>query len=161
MSVCMYVCIYVYMYICIYVCQFSQTSLYIFLRKRTMRSTKTKLFRACSARERDFLMKKRRNFEDAPHGSAISFKLFRMLRTGARFPSKFSGCSPRRRDFLQNFEDAPHGSAISFEIFRMLRTGARFSSKFSGRSARERDFLQNKTTLSGAFWYRIGIGSIP
>ena len=97
----------------------------------------------------------------------------RMLRAGARFSSKFSGCpaqerdssrfsgcSARERDFLQNFQDAPHRSAIFFKIFRMLGTGARFSSRFSGRSARERDFRQNKTTLSVAFWYRIGIETL-
>ena len=51
-------------------------------------------FSGRSARERDF----HRNFEDAPHGSAIFLKIFRILRTGARFS--------------QNFQDAPHGSAI-------------------------------------------------
>ena len=52
-------------------------------------------------------------FEDAPHGSAILINNFRMLRTGAyessdflrmlgtgaRFSSKFSECSARKRDF--------------------------------------------------------------
>ena len=51
-----------------------------------------------SARERDFLQN------------------FRMLRTGARFPSKFSRCSAREHDFLK--------------ISRMFRTGARFCSTF-------------------------------
>ena len=122
---------------------------------------------------------------DAPHKNAIFIKIFRTLRTGARFfdeeTTKFRGCSAQEHDFIQNFQDAPHGSAIS-------------SSDFSGCSAQEHDFLQNfldapqgscsarecgflqnfqdaphgsaifpstKTTLSRAFWYRIGIGSIP
>ena len=80
-------------------------------------------------------------------------KIFRTLRTGARFSSTFSRRSARERDFRQNFQDAPfssksiqdapHGSAIFLKIFRKLRTGARFSSEFSRRSARERDFSQN------------------
>ena len=46
-----------------------------------------------------FVMKKRRNLEDAPHGSAIFIK--------------FSGCSAREHDFeRKKDEDAPHGSAI-------------------------------------------------
>ena len=45
------------------------------------------------------LMTKQHNFTNASHGSAIFFKIFRMLRTGARFSSKFSGCSARERDF--------------------------------------------------------------
>ena len=73
-------------------------------------------------------------------------EIFRMLRTGARFSLKFSGCSARDGDFLQNFQDAPHGKAVFFKISRTLRTGARFSSKFSGCSAQERDF-QNFRTL--------------
>ena len=52
-------------------------------------------FSGRSARERDF----HRNFEDAPHGSAIFLKIFRTLRTGARFFSKFSRRSARERDF--------------------------------------------------------------
>ena len=120
------------------------------------------------------------NFQDAPHGRAILNEK----------TMKFSGCSARERDCLQNFLDAPHGGAISFQIFRIFRTGARFlsklsgcsaentfPSKFSGCSAREHLFCSNenspqgstilfrtwtkKTTLSGAFWYRIGMGSIP
>ena len=51
-----------------------------------------------------------------------------MLCTGARFSSKFSGCSARKRDF--------------FQIFGVLRAEARFASKFSGCFARKRDFLQ-------------------
>ena len=110
-----------------------------------------------------FLMKKRRNFEDAPRlrtGAQIYSKssgcsarerdfeqqkdeILRMLRMGARLFSKCSGCSTRERDFIQNFEDAPQGGAILFKISRMLRTGARCFSKFSGCSARERDFLLN------------------
>ena len=35
-----------------------------------------------------------------------------MLRTGARFLEKISGCCARTRDFLQHFQDAPRGSAI-------------------------------------------------
>ena len=58
----------------------------------------------------DFLQ----NFQDAPHGRAILFKIFSMLRVGARFSSKFTGRTARERDFLQKFEDAPHGSAIFF-----------------------------------------------
>ena len=54
------------------------------------------------------------NFQDAPHGNAIFFKIFRRLHTGARF----------------------------LKMFRMLRTGVQFSRKFSGCSARERDFEQ-------------------
>ena len=50
-----------------------------------------------------------------------------MLRAGAQFHSKCSGCSAHERHFFPNF--APHGSAIFFEI--------------SGCSARERNFLQN------------------
>ena len=78
-----------------------------------------------SAQERDA----HENFQNAPHGSAIFvknfgsailFKIFRTLRTGARdalhgsaiFFPKFSGRSARERDFSQNFQDAPHGSAI-------------------------------------------------
>ena len=114
-------------------------------------------FSGCSAQECDFPL----NFQDAPRGSAIFLQIFRMLRTGARFSSEFSGCSARERDLLQNFQDAPRRSAIFFKILRTLRTGARFSSQFSRRSAWERDFLQNKTTLNGAFSYRIGIGFIP
>ena len=68
-------------------------------------------FSGCPARERDFERNKRGNFENAPHGSAIlnqikeeisRMQIFRMLRTGARFSSKFSGCSAREGDFLQN-----------------------------------------------------------
>ena len=88
-----------------------------------------------------FLMKKRRNFEDAMHGSAIFTNIFRMLRMGARFCSKFLTCSARARDFRPNFQDAPRGSAFCFKIFEMLRTGAQFSSIFSGCSAREPNFL--------------------
>ena len=77
-----------------------------------------------------YVMKNRPDFEDSPHGSAFFLRIFRMLRTVARFSSEFSGCSPRERVFLQDFEDAPHGSAIFFKILRMLRTGARFSSGF-------------------------------
>ena len=55
-----------------------------------------------------------------PLGSC-GVRIFKMLRTGTRFSSKFSGCSTRERDFLYS-----HGSAIFFKIFRMLRTGARF-----------------------------------
>ena len=89
--------------------------------------------RRCSARGSEFLP----NFQDGPHGSAdlmqrtmefggctIFFKILRMLRTGARFDSKFSaysrfsskftGRTARERDFLQQFDDAPHGSAIFF-----------------------------------------------
>ena len=51
------------------------------------------------------------NFQDAPQGSAILFEIFRMLRTGARQFSKFSGCSAQERDFIENFQ-AEHGSAI-------------------------------------------------
>ena len=69
--------------------------------------------------------------KDAPHGSAMFFNFFRMLRMGARFSSKFSRCW--ERDFPQNFQCAPHGSAMFFNCFRMLRTGARFFSKFSVR----------------------------
>ena len=58
-----------------------------------------------------FLMNKRRNFEDAPRGSAIFIKIFRMPRTGACFFfHKFSRCSAWECDFLK--------------IFKMLRTGA-------------------------------------
>ena len=85
------------------------------------------IFSGCFAQERDFLQ----NFEDAPHGSAIFIKIFRMLCTGARF-------------FFQNVEDAPHRSAIFFNvIFEMLRVGARFSMKLSGFSAWERDICPN------------------
>ena len=84
-------------------------------------------FSGRSTRERD----SHRDFEDAPHGSTIFFKIFRTLRTGAQF-------------FL-NFEDAPHGSAIFFKIFRTLRTAARFFLEFSRCSARERDFDQTRT----------------
>ena len=45
--------------------------------------------------ERDFLQ----NFRDALHGSAIFVKIIRILRTGAPFLSKFSGCSAWQRDF--------------------------------------------------------------
>ena len=62
------------------------------------------------------------------------FSIFRMLRTGARFSSKFSGCSAREHDFernndeilrmlrteldfLQNFQDAPHGSTMFHQNF--------------------------------------------
>ena len=106
-------------------------------------------FLGCSARERNDLQ----NVQDAPHGSAIFFKIFRMphfsaiffqifrmLRTGARFCPEFSRCSARERDVLQNLQDAPHRSAI----FKILRTGARFVSKFSGCSARERDFERRR-----------------
>ena len=66
-------------------------------------------------------------FEDAPHESAITVKIFRtpcarerdfepkndeisrMLRTGPRFPPDFSESSAREREFLQNFQDGPHG----------------------------------------------------
>ena len=90
---------------------------------------------------RDFL----KDFQDVPRKSTIFFKFFRMLRTGARFHSNFSGYSARKRVFFFfkfNFQDASHGCAICFKIFRMLRARARFSFKFSGCSARERDFLQ-------------------
>ena len=86
------------------------------------------------AQERDF---ERKNDE-----------ILRMLRTGARFSSKFSGCSARERDFF-------------VKIFRTHRAGAPFSSKFRGCSARKCDFLQNKATLGGAFWSKIGIEPIP
>ena len=58
------------------------------------------------------LNEQRLNFEDAPHGSAILFKIFRMLRTGTRCSSTFSGCSARERDILLSFQNAPHGSTI-------------------------------------------------
>ena len=96
-----------------------------------------------SARERDFSRSSQDaphgsasflNFQNAPHGSAIVVKIFKTLRTGARF-------------FLK--------------IFRMLCTGARSSSKFSRLSARERDFGQKRTILSGSVWYRIGIEIAP
>ena len=67
------------------------------------------------ARERDFEPTIDKNFEDAPHGSTISFNILRMLRTGARFSSKIS---------------------------RMVCRGARCSYKLAGCSARERDFEQ-------------------
>ena len=84
---------------------------------------------------------------DAPHGNAILFKIFRtlgmgvrflmendemlrMLRTQARFHSKFSGCSG----------NALHWSAI---LFRMLRTGAQFYERFSTCSAREGNFMKD------------------
>ena len=71
---------------------------------------------------RTYEMKNRPNFEEAPHGSAIVneesmkfcgcsagsaifFKIFRMLRMGARFSSKFSGCSARERDFSSKQDD--------------------------------------------------------
>ena len=41
------------------------------------------------------------NFQDAPHGSAIFIRIFKMLRKGARFSSKFSGRSARERGFDQ------------------------------------------------------------
>ena len=92
-------------------------------------SERTMKFCGCSARERDFLQ----NFQDAPHRSAFFFKIYRMLRTGARFSSKSTGCSA-----LQKKQDAPHGSAI-------------FLNKFSMLPARERDFLQNfKDTSHGS-----------
>ena len=78
------------------------------------------------------------NFEDAPHGSTISFKISRMLRTGARFCSKFSGCSARERDFFQNFQDALHGDVILNEgpmNFKDPPHGSTISFKISGCSA--------------------------
>ena len=128
-------------------------------------------FSGCSARERDFhqffrmlcvgarfLMKKLRNFEGALHGSfhqkfqdprgnAIFVKIFRTLCAGARFSSKNSGCSARGGRFSSKFSRCSARERNFLQILRMLRTGARF--------------FQNKTTLSGAFWYRVGIGSIP
>ena len=44
-------------------------------------------------------------FQDVPHGNAILLKIFRMLRTGAQFVTKFSGCSARVRDFLENLDE--------------------------------------------------------
>ena len=101
------------------------------LNERTMK------FSGCSARECDFERKNDEmfrggQFSGCSAGSAIFLQIFRRL---------------RERALHQNFQDAPHGSAACFKIFRML--------------AWERDFLQNKTTLNGAFWYRIGIGFIP
>ena len=116
---------------------------------------------ACKARDPDLihhrphlvkhcsdLLKHRATVQDvleAPHRSTMHVKIFRTLRTGARFSYKFSRCSARERDFVQNFQDAPHGSTIFIfiKIFKTLRTGARFFSKFSRRSARERDFSQD------------------
>ena len=67
------------------------------------------IFSGCSARERDFIQNLHdavcgsailiQHLQHAPHGSAIFLKIFRMLRTGARFYSTFSGCSARERDF--------------------------------------------------------------
>ena len=106
-----------------------------------------------------FLMKKLRNFEGALHGSfhdqkfqdpcgnAVFVKIFRMLCAGARFSSKNSGCSARGARFSAKFSRCSAREGNFLQILRMLRTGARF--------------FQNKTTLSGAFWYRVGIGSIP
>ena len=83
-------------------------------------------FSECFARERDFIQIFRdaphgsavlffQNFQDASsHGCAICFKIFRMLRTRARFSYKFSGCSARERNFLQEIQDAPHGRTSSF-----------------------------------------------
>ena len=130
-----------------------------------------KCFTGRSAREHDLLQ----NFQDAPHGSVMCVKIFRTLRTGARFFSKFSRPSARERDFSQNISrhsarerdfsqnvhEAPHGNAIFVKIFKTLRMGARFFSKFSERSAQERDFGQKRTILSGSVWYRIGIELIP
>ena len=70
-----------------------------------MLNEKTMKFPRCSARERDLIS----NFQDAPHGSAILFKICR--------------CFTRERDFLQNFQDASHVSPIFLKIFRMLHTG--------------------------------------
>ena len=79
--------------------------------------------RRCSARERNCSQ----NFEDAPQGSAIlnEKEIMRIVRAGARFSSKFSGCSAWECDFCQNFQDA------------------QFFSEFSGCSAREDNCLQN------------------
>ena len=81
-----------------------------------------------SAQERGFVPNFRmlrtvafvQDFQNAPHGSAIFFNIFRMLRTGAQF------VDARKRDIILNFRDAPHRSAIFFKNFRMLCTGARF-----------------------------------
>ena len=111
-----------------------------------------------------FKIKSRRKSQDAPHGSAIFFKMFRTLRTGAQFkmksPRKFqdaphgsanyakcSGCCARERDFIQNFQHAPHGSAILNQeidgIFRMLSAISfkkfrmlRTRARFSGKLSR-------------------------
>ena len=110
-------------------------------------------FSRCSARERHFLQNFQdvrtgapflQNFQDAPHGSAIFLNFFGSLCTGARFCSRFAGCSARERNFLQNFQDAPHGSAIHLKIFRLLRRGAQFSSK-----------LGQRRRASEEKWYRI------
>ena len=108
---CVYVCMHLIMHVCMHGCMYVYS--YICNEKPTE-------FRECSARERDF---ERKNDE-----------IWRMLRMGARFSSKFSGRSARERDF-----ERKHG-----EVLRMLRTRARFSSKFSGCPARKRDFEPNK-----------------
>ena len=127
------------MYVCMYVCMHVCMCLNCFTGR--------------SAREHDLLQ----NFQDAPHGSVMCVKIFRTLRTGARFFKKFSrpsarerdfsqnisGHSSRERDFSQNFHEAPHGNAIFLKIFMKLHTGTRFSTKFSRRSAWERDFSQS------------------
>ena len=102
-------------------------------------------FSKCSARERDFL----ENFQDAPHGSAIFFEIFRMLRTGARFCSIWTKIDQRNfedvssesaifEDKHQNDQNAPHGSEI------LLDWAGDKSMKFRGCLERERDFLQKR-----------------
>ena len=74
--------------------------------------------------------------QDAPHGCAILFKTFRMLRMGAQFIEIL-------------FRMLRTGAKFLFKIFRTLRTGVRFwilnekTAKFPGCSAPERNFLLN------------------
>ena len=82
--------------------------------------------------------------QDSPRGSPMLFKIFRTLRAGGRFSSKFSGRSAWERNFHRDFKDAPHGSAIFFKF-----------------SARERDFDHKRTIWSQSVWYRISIEIFP
>ena len=93
-------------------------------------------FSGCSAWERHFPQ----NVQDAPHGSAIFFKMFRNVQdVSARERNFFSKCSrssARERHFPQNVQAAPHSSAIFFKTWT------------------------NTTGLTGTLWYKITAGSI-
>ena len=96
-----------------------------------------------------------------------------MLRTGARFFSKFSGCSARERDFLQKFQNARHGSASFLQHFQDAPHGSAILEKFQDAphgSAFLNDGVANPMKIGllnqenhlerrtpGLVWYRTGI----
>ena len=136
MHVCM--CIYACAYECIHASSFFQDAPHgsaVFVNKNRTLRTEARCcsnFSGRSARERDFHKYVSRRFTR----ERDFFKIFRTLRTGARFFSKFWRRSAQEREF--------------FKIFRTPRTGAQFFSKCSRRSSRERDFDHKRTIWSGS-----------